>query len=61
MCHHVLNVQWWEVPEAGSAVCGARGSCDAQGALASPLPGAQVHDQEPVVFVGVDVVEEVEG
>lgn len=46
---------------AGSAVCGARGSCDAQGALASPLPGAQVHDQEPVVFVGVDVVEEVEG
>lgn len=46
---------------AGSGVSGARGSCGAQGPLASPLPGAQVHDQEPVVLVGVDVVEEVEG
>lgn len=59
---------WWKCqrPQQGCArigrgVCGARGSCGGQGALASPLPGAQVHDQEPVVLVGVDVVEEVEG
>lgn len=27
----------------------------------SPLPGAEVDDQKPVIFVGVDVMEEVEG
>lgn len=61
-------MDWWKCQRpqqgyarAGSGVCGARGSCDAQGPLASPLPGAQVHNQEPVVLVGVDVVEEVEG
>lgn len=54
-----------QVPEAPGGMCqgvsGARGSCDAQGPLDSPLPGAQVHDQEPIVLIGVDVVEEVEG